>query len=107
MEATVTLEYADEKLARAVANAISPDNFKTPPKLSVKTVLEQAKVITTVRCESKLATFTATIDDLLFSAATAEKTLGTVGKAKGTIQKNELDADTLRVEASLGLNLLF
>ncbi len=81
MEATVTLEYTDEKLAKAVADALSPDNFKTPPKLSIKTVAEKGKVITTIQCESKLATFTATIDDLLFSAATAEKTLKTVGKA--------------------------
>jgi tRNA threonylcarbamoyladenosine modification (KEOPS) complex Pcc1 subunit len=80
LEATVTLEYADEKLAKAVANAVSPDNFKTPPKLSVKTVMEQGKVITTIQCEGKLATFTATIDDLLFNATTAEKALKTINK---------------------------
>ena len=75
MEAKVTLEYADEKHAEAVADAVSPDNFKTPPKLTVKTMLEKKKVITLIQCESKLATFTATIDDLLFSATTAEKAL--------------------------------
>ena len=80
LEATVTLEYADEKLARAVANAVSPDNFKTPPNLSVKTVVEQGKVITKIKCEGKLATFTATIDDLLFSATAAEKALKTINK---------------------------
>ena len=75
MEATVTLEYADDKTAKAVANAVSPDNFKTPIGLHVKTVREQSKVVTHIQCEGKLATFTATIDDLLFSASTAEKTL--------------------------------
>jgi hypothetical protein len=75
LEATVTLEYADAKIAKAVANAISPDNFKTPIGLHVKTVREQSKVVTQIQCECKLATFTATIDDLLFSATTAEKTL--------------------------------
>ena len=75
MEATVTLEYDDEKTAEAVAKAVSPDNFKTPIGLRVKTVREQNRVITQIQCEGKLATFTATIDDLLFSAATAEKTL--------------------------------
>ena len=75
MEATVTLEYADTKIAEAVANAVSPDNFKTPIGLQVKTVREQSKVVTHIQCECKLATFTATIDDLLFSASTAEKTL--------------------------------
>jgi hypothetical protein len=80
LEATVTLEYADEKLTKAVADAVSPDNFKTPPKLSVKTVMKQGKVITMIRCESKLATFTATIDDLLFSATTAEKALKAINR---------------------------
>ena len=80
MEATVTLEYADEKTAEAVAQAVSPDNFKTPIGLSVKTVRDNNKVITQIQCEGKLATFTATIDDLLFSASTAEKTLKTIKK---------------------------
>ena len=75
MEAKVTLEYADDKMAGAVANAVSPDNFKTPIELHVKTVREQSKVVTQIECEGKLATFTATIDDLLFSVSTAEKTL--------------------------------
>ena len=75
MEATVTLEYTDQKTAEAVAKAIFPDNFKTPISLHVKTIREKIKVITQIQCEGKLATFTATIDDLLFSASTAEKTL--------------------------------
>jgi hypothetical protein len=37
-------------------------------------------VVTQIQCEGKLATFTATIDDLLFSASTAEKTLKTIKK---------------------------
>ena len=82
MDATVTLEYADEKTAKAIAQAVSPDNFKTPIGLSVKTVRENNKVITQIQCEGKLATFTATIDDLLFSASTAEKTLRTINKIK-------------------------
>lgn len=80
LEATVTLEYADEKTAQAIANAVSPDNFKTPPGLKVKTVIEKNKVVTTISCEGKLATFTATIDDLLFSASVAEKTLKATSK---------------------------
>jgi hypothetical protein len=82
LEATVTLEYGDAKIAEAVANAVSPDNFKTPIGLQVKTVREQSKVVTQIQCECKLATFTATIDDLLFSASTAEKTLHTINKMK-------------------------
>ncbi len=75
LQATITLEYADVKTAEAVAKAVSPDNFKTPVGLQVNTVREDCKVVTQICCDGKLATFTATIDDLLFSASTAEKTL--------------------------------
>jgi hypothetical protein len=78
LEATVTLEYIDAKTAEAVANAVSPDNFKTPIGMLVKTRMQDTKVLTIIECEGKLATFTATIDDLLFSASTAEKTLDTI-----------------------------
>ena len=78
LQATVTLEYKDEKTAEAVAEAVSPDNFKTPVGLQVKTERENNKVITHIQCEGKLATFTATIDDLLFSASTAEKTIRSI-----------------------------
>ena len=75
MEATITLEYKDEKTAEAIAKAISPDNFKTPVGLHVKTGNENRKVVTQIHCSGKLTTFIATIDDLLFSASTAEKAL--------------------------------
>jgi hypothetical protein len=80
LQATITLEYKDEKTAQAVSEAVSPDNFKTPVGLHVKTVRDNNKVITEIECDGKLATFTATIDDLLFSASTAEKTLRIIGK---------------------------
>ena len=78
LQATITLEYKDEKTAKAIAQAVSPDNFKTPIGLHVKTERDANKVITQIECEGKLATFTATIDDLLFSASTAEKALKTI-----------------------------
>jgi hypothetical protein len=82
LEAKITLEYADAKSAQAVARAVSPDNFKTPEGLTVKTCWENKKVVTEIVCEAKLATFTATIDDLLFSVSTAEKTLKVLEKTK-------------------------
>ena len=75
MEATITLEYHDTKTANAIANAISPDNFKTPPGLAVRTVRKNNTVLTEIKANERLATFIATIDDLLFSASTAEKAL--------------------------------
>ena len=81
MEATITLEYGDQKTADAIANAVSPDNFKTPAGLVIKTARKDKNVITEVKAEGKLATFIATIDDLLFCVSTAEKTLRTVTNA--------------------------
>ena len=75
LEATVTLEYGDERIAEAIAKAVSPDNFKTPVGLSVRTVRENNCVVTEIRAEGKMATFIATIDDLLSSVSTAEKAL--------------------------------
>jgi len=80
LQATLTLEYKDERTAEAVAKAVSPDNFKTPVGLQVKTTRESNIVITEIGWEGKLATFTATVDDLLFSASVAEKTLQAIDK---------------------------
>jgi hypothetical protein len=82
LRATVTLEYADVKTAEAIAKAVSPDNFKAPTTLQIKTAQEGTRVITDIDCDGKLATFTATIDDLLFSASTAERTLQAIIKPK-------------------------
>lgn len=75
MEAEITLEYDDVKFAEAVAKAVSPDNLKTPSGLSIKTSWQSTRVITCINYRGKLATFIATIDDLLFCASTAERAL--------------------------------
>jgi hypothetical protein len=72
LQAKIQLSYRDEKTAEAIAKAVSPDNFKTPDGLKINTVKEKNKVITEVECDGKLATFTATIDDLLFSEGSKE-----------------------------------
>ena len=82
MEAEITLEYADAKSAEAISNAVSPDNFKTPRGLSIRTVWEGRRVVTRIEYEGKLPTFIATIDDLLFCTSTAEKALQTARKVR-------------------------
>jgi tRNA threonylcarbamoyladenosine modification (KEOPS) complex Pcc1 subunit len=78
LEATVTLEYDDVRVAEAVAAAVSPDNYKTPAGMTVTTARRGNAVTTEIRAEGKIATFIATIDDLLFSVSTAEKTVKAV-----------------------------
>jgi len=82
MEAEITLEYEDAKDAEAVAKAVSPDNFKAPPSLSIETTNKGNKVVTYIRCKRKIPTFIATIDDLLFCVSIAEKTLQTAKNLK-------------------------
>ncbi len=74
-QATIRLNYNDHATAEAVAKAVSPDNAKVPAGLTVKTRLEGNAVITDIALEGKLATLTATVDDLLEAASTAERTL--------------------------------
>jgi hypothetical protein len=71
----ITLEYDDVRGAEAVAAAVSPDNYKTPADMTVKTVLKHNVVTTEIAADGRIATFIATIDDLLFCISVAEKTL--------------------------------
>jgi hypothetical protein len=82
LEAEIILEYGEARIAEAVARAVSPDNFKTPKGLSIKTTWENSNVLTTIKCKEKLPTFIATVDDLLFCAATAEKALQAIKSFK-------------------------
>jgi tRNA threonylcarbamoyladenosine modification (KEOPS) complex Pcc1 subunit len=75
LEAEIVLEYDSEKVAQAVADAVSPDNFKTPSGLSVKTARKGKTVVTQIMFEGKFPTFVATVDDLLFCVSTAERAL--------------------------------
>ncbi len=77
MEAKITLQYDDSKVAKAIAEAVSPDNFKTPKGLSIRTVRKANRVITKINHNGKFLTFIATIDDLLFCVSTAEKAVHT------------------------------
>lgn len=78
MEATITLEYDDAKTADAIACSVSPDNLIKPAGLFIKTARKGSNIVTRVKTGGKLATFIATIDDLLFCVSIAEETLRTV-----------------------------
>jgi hypothetical protein len=80
MQAQIILEYSTARTSHAVAEAISPDNVRTPKGLSIETFEHGKRVVTTIDYDGRLATFIATIDDLLFSASTAEKTIETARK---------------------------
>jgi hypothetical protein len=78
LEAEIVIHYDDAESAKAVAEAVSPDNFKAPPGLLIKTLCRENEVLTFINCRRELPTFISTIDDLLFSILIVEKTLKTL-----------------------------
>jgi len=84
MEAEIVLSYKNEREAEAVAKAVSPDNFKVPRGLFIETIHRGAKVFTTVKCDLRLQTFIATIDDLLSCISVAEEVFTAVKKLKSS-----------------------
>ena len=80
MEAKIVLKYRRIREAEAVANAVSPDNLKTPQGLKVKTTRQGNRVLNQIQCETKLQTFMATIDDLLSAVSVAERTISAAKK---------------------------
>ena len=76
MEARISLEYREERKAKAVLEAVFPDNIDAPKSLSIKTFTENHRVITLIRYdEDSFLTFQSTIDDLLSCVSAAEKTI--------------------------------
>jgi len=73
MRAEISIGYKTKEEAEAVAKALSPDNFKVPNGLTVKTFREKNAVVTIIECERGLKTLISTIDDLLRSIQVAEQ----------------------------------
>jgi len=75
MEAKIVLRYKTPLEAKAIANAVSPDNLKAPQGLNVETTRRGSSVVNQIHCKTKLQTFAATIDDLLSAVSVAERAL--------------------------------
>jgi len=78
VDAEISLSYRTVIEAEAVVRAVSPDNVRVPKGLFVVTERRGKKVLSEVVCETRLETFTATIDDLLSAVSVAEKALSAV-----------------------------
>jgi len=78
VEAEISLSYESVREAEAVAEAVAPDNVRVPQGLFIKTVRRRRRVLTLIRCETRLQTFIATVDDLLSAVSVAERALSLV-----------------------------
>lgn len=83
MKAVITLKYKTEREARAIAEAVSPDNAETPAGLSVKTFSKGKTVTTLIECGGRLERLLSTVDDLLSCTQVAEKTVKILKNEKG------------------------
>ena len=83
MEAKITLVYKEAGEAKAVSEAVSPDNLKTPHDLSVETHAIENTVVTLIKYDGdNMGTFASTIDDVLSCVTVAEKTFSTIKQLK-------------------------
>lgn len=80
MEAEITLNYENARTAKAISQAVSPDNAKTPLGMTITTAQEGSKVVTRIISNKEIMTLIATIDDLLSCVSMAEKALQTAQK---------------------------
>lgn len=83
MRAVIKLKYKTERTARAVAEAVSPDNAEAPAGLSVKTFSKGKAVTTLIECDRRLETLLSTVDDLLSCTQVAEKAVKILEKREG------------------------
>jgi len=78
LEAKLLLAYDSEQEAEAVVRAVAPDNLRVPEGLMVETTRDNSCLSAAVSCEKPLATFIATLDDLLACVSVAERALETL-----------------------------
>jgi hypothetical protein len=63
-------------MARAVAEAVSPDNYQAPQDMEVTIKRRGSQVDVSIRCPKGVGSLLSTLDDLLSCFAAAEKALG-------------------------------
>ena len=75
MRAEVTCVYGGERVPKAVAAALGPDNLQIPKGLKITTKAKGKRVMSVIELEGKIETLLATLDDLLACTAAAESVI--------------------------------
>ena len=83
-EAELTLGYPDEETARAVTEAVSPDNFQAPEGMDVSVKRRGTQIDIHIRCPKGVGSLISTLDDLLSCLAAAEKALSSLPRREET-----------------------
>jgi len=85
LRAEVEIEFRDELEAKAIAEAVSPDNLEAPEGLKVETWFEGHKLYTVIECRRGVESLVATLDDLLACVHSAEKAIEALRGFKGGV----------------------
>ena len=74
-EANLELKFRNEKTARSILEAVSPDNIQAPEGIMVKTLLNDNILKIEITCSRGIGSLILTLDDLLSCIQAAEKTI--------------------------------
>jgi hypothetical protein len=77
-EADLKLRYHKEETARAIFEAISPDNYQAPKGLELRVERIGTEITVKILCPKGVGSLISTLDDLLSCLGAAEKALNGV-----------------------------
>ena len=75
VSATISIRYGDADTARSILEAISPDNLRAPPGVSVEASVERRALRVSVSCSRGVGSLISTVDDLLSCVQAAERAI--------------------------------
>ena len=75
VSATISIRYGDADTARSILEAISPDNLRVPPGVSVEAGAEGRALRVSVSCSRGVGSLISTVDDLLSCVQAAERAI--------------------------------
>lgn len=73
--ATISILYEDADAARSIMEAISPDNLRAPPGVTVEARTADSRLQISVFCAGGVRSLIATVDDLLSCIQAAERAI--------------------------------
>ena len=74
----IQLKYIDEKTARTIQKAISPDNIGAPDGIHIMTLVNDNVLEVEVISDRSIGSLVSTLDDLLSCIQAAEKTINEI-----------------------------
>jgi len=74
----IQIRYSDERTARAIQRAITPDNIGAPEGMHITALVNENVLEIEVFSDRSIGSLVSTLDDLLSCIQAAEKSLGEV-----------------------------